>query len=227
MTLNQRRFEVLRRVEHGELSIEEGSRLLADLEAGVYEEVEALPPIREPAPAAPMPPAARAEPVSAQPEVLRDGLDEDAERRMKRWQQWWVLPFAIGLVITILGAVWMFQGYIAAGFGWRFWLSWFPFAFGLLLVVASWYSRSLPWLHVRVRDGSTNVNLSLPVPIGLANWGLARYKRYAPDQYEKAHMDEVMTVVNETLTQDAPMHVVVDDDDSHVEVIITTGRGKA
>jgi hypothetical protein len=223
MTINQRRYEILRRVETGELSIEEGSRLLSDLEDGVVEEFEALPP-GETIP--PDPPAA--EPIAVQPEVIHAGVDDDAERRMKRWQRWWVLPFGVGIFITILGAVWMFQGYIAAGFGWRFWLSWFPFTFGLLLAVAAWYSQTLPWLHVRVREGKdsgTNISLSLPIPIGLATWGLRRYKSYSPDQYEKVHLDEVMTVLNETLTQEAPLHVVVDDeDDTHVEVFISGGR---
>jgi hypothetical protein len=223
MTINQRRFEILRRVETGELSIEEGSRLLANLDSGVYEEVEALPPAEAVPPAAP-----KAEPVAAEPEVIHSGVDDDAERRMKGWQRWWILPFGAGIVITILGAIWMFQGYLAAGFGWRFWLSWFPFALGLLLTVASWYSRTLPWVHIRIREGKnsgTNISLSLPIPIGLATWGLRRYKSYAPEQYEKVHLDEVLTVMNETLTQDSPLHVVVDDnDDTHVEIYITGGR---
>jgi len=225
MTTNQRRYQILRKVETGEISIEEGNRMLADLEAGVYEEEEVSPlPEPEPIPLT----VPEVEPVASQPEVIHAGVDDDAERRMKRWQRWWILPFGVGIFLTIISAVWMFQGYAEAGFGWRFWLSWFPFSFGLLLAVASWYSQTLPWVHVRIREGKesyTNISISLPIPIGLVSWGLRRYKSYAPDQYEKVHLDEVMNVLNETLTQDAPMHVVVDDDDdTHVEVFITGGR---
>jgi hypothetical protein len=229
MTINQRRFEILRKVETGELTIEEGSRLLAALESGndIYESVEALPPIDSTPPAAPSN-ASQAEIPYSTPEVVPGDMDEDAERRMKRWQRWWILLFGVGVFITILGAYWMFQGYTATGLGWRFWLSWFPFGFGLLLMVVSWYSQTLPWVHIRVREGKhnrTNISLSVPIPIGLASWGLRRYRSFAPEQYEKVHLDEVMTVMNETLTQDAPMHIVVDDEDGgHVEIFITGGR---
>ncbi|HSV85880.1 MAG TPA: hypothetical protein VLH85_04855 [Levilinea sp.] len=224
MTINQRRYQILRKVETGELSIAEGSRLLAGLDAGVSKiEETALP-------AEPVPPASpAAEAFAVKPEVIHAGVDDDAERRMKRWQRWWILPFGVGIFLTIISAVWMFQGYTAAGFGWRFWLSWFPFTFGLLLTVAAWYSQTLPWLHVRIRErgknSTTNISLSLPLPIGLASWGLRRYKSYAPEQYEKVHLDEIMTVMNETLAADEPVHVIVDDeDDTHVEVFITGGR---
>jgi hypothetical protein len=228
MTINQRRFEILRRVETGDLTIEEGSRLLAQLESGdgVYDTVEALPPVDPEPSLPPVPP--QAERTDTKPEVIPTGIDEDADRRMKRWQRWWILPFGVGIFITILGAYWMFLGYSTAGFGWRFWLSWFPFAFGLLLMVVSWYSQTLPWVHVRVREGKhnrTNVSISVPIPINLAAWGLRRYRAFAPEQYEKVHLDEVMTVMNETLTEDSPLHIVVDDeDDGHVEVFITSGR---
>jgi hypothetical protein len=33
-----------------------------------------------------------------------------------------------------------------------------------------------------------------------------------------------MTVMNETVTSDSPLHVVVDDDDTHVEIYISGGR---
>jgi hypothetical protein len=218
MTHNQRRYQILRRVETGEISIEEGSRLLAGLEGGLYIEAET-----------PLPTSTGAEKVAAQPEVIHAGIDDDAERRMKRWQRWWVLPFGVGIFLTIISAVWMFQGYQAAGFGWRFWLSWFPFTFGLLLTVAAWYSQTLPWLHVRVRESrknsTTNISISLPIPLGLASWGLRQYKSHDPEHYHKVHLDEIMAVMNETLTTDAPLHVVVDDDEhTHVEVFITGGR---
>jgi hypothetical protein len=223
MTINQRRFEILRKVETGDLSIEEGSRLLADLEAGLLPELETLPPLEPVSPAVATPQSTPVE-----PEVIHGGIDDDAERRMKRWQRWWIIPFGAGVFITIMGAYWMYQGYADAGLGWRFWLSWFPFAFGLLLMLASWYSQSLPWVHIRIREGQrnhTNISLSVPIPVGLASWGLRRYKSYAPEKYEKVHLDEVMTVMNETLTQDSPMHVVVDDEDgTHVEIFITGGR---
>jgi hypothetical protein len=178
MTDNLRR-EVLRRVAAGELSLLEANRLLADIEAGTYTPPETLPPV-ETVPPEPPP----LEPLKSSPEVVH-ALDDDAERRMKRWQRWWILPFGVGVFITILGAVWMYQGYIAAGLGWRFWLSWFPFLFGLLLMVASWYSQTLPWVHIRVREegtSGTNISLSFPIPIGLASWGLSRYKHYAPEK---------------------------------------------
>ncbi len=188
MTLRERRLEIMHKVETGELSIEEGSRQLAALDAGGnWEQPEPLP---EAIPVQPKPAQAesvpQAEPLESQPEVMETG-EEEIRRRINRWKRWWVLPMSAGVLLAIVGAYWMYAGYQAAGLSWGFWLSWIPFTIGLAIMALSWYSQYVPWLHVRVRERSAGtVSFSMPLPIGLANWGLRTYRQFMPDQARAA-----------------------------------------
>ncbi len=226
MTLSERRLEILRKVESGSLSIEEGSRLLEDVEMG-------LPPApAEPLSAAPEPvlPAPEVEiiPPPAPPQV--DPLPQltDLEQsRFNFWQKWWLLPFGIGVILTLLGAYWMYLGYLSAGLGWGFWLSWIPFGVGVLITAVAARSRTARWLHVRVhaaggKDGrSHNINISLPLPISFAAWVLRTFGRWMPENFNKQHMDEVLSMLDQALTKEAPLHVMVNEEDGdQVEVFI-------
>ncbi len=225
MTLHERRLEILRKVENGQLTTEEGSWLLEKLEAGLLAEtvVEA-----QPVPAEPIPPEPVAEVI--QPAVPPDQppqLTELEQSRFNFWQRWWLLPFAIGVVITLLGAYWMYLGYMTAGLGWGFWLSWIPFGLGVLITAAAARSRTARWLHVRVHEVTgkhgppTNINISLPLPISFAAWVLRTFGHWMPEDFRRQHLDEVLVMLDQALSKDAPFHVMVNEDDGdQVEVFI-------
>jgi hypothetical protein len=224
MTLYERRLEILRKVESGKLSTEDGSCLLEELEMGLPPD-EPLQAALEPVPSAPeveiiLPPAA---PQAGQLPQLTD-LEQS---RVNFWQKWWLLPFGIGVILTLLGAYWMYLGYLSAGLGWGFWLSWIPFGVGVLITAAAARSRTARWLHVRVheaggKDGRPhNINISLPLPISFGAWLLRTFGRWMPDDFNKQHMDEVLTMLDQALTKDAPLHVMVNEEDGdQVEVFI-------
>ncbi len=217
MTLRDERLEIMRKVEMGQFSIEEGSRLLAALESG-----ELPPPLSEtptpPLKAEAVPPA---EPVQGQPQVV-ESSEEEVQRRVAAWKRWWALPMVLGVFLAIVGAYWMYSGYRAAGLGWGFWLSWFPFGLGLAIIALSWYSQYIPWLHVRVSNRSAgDVSFSMPLPIGLATWGLQVYRQFVPDQARSQHLEEVEAFVETSLFSEDPVHIFVDDKNgSRVEVVI-------
>ena len=81
-----------------------------------------------------------------------DYARDEALRAVARWKRWWQLPFWFGVGVIVVSSWWMYLGYFAAGFSWGFWLSWFPFLAGLLLMVAAWRSSTARWLHVRVNS---------------------------------------------------------------------------
>jgi hypothetical protein len=262
MAIQKRRLDILLRVERGELSIEDGSRLLAELEEDLAMEAATntpgMPvtaqPNREAVPVPPMEsaPAQSPEPIQqedpaprptnqlsadslatvatpverAQGEVIDDpGSEEQIRQRVARWQRWWVYPFAVGVLLTILSAYWMYQGYVAAGLGWGFWLSWFPFALGLLILVVSWYTRTARWLHVRVREDkgkhSSRVSISIPLPLGLAAWVLETFgKNWLPPELRDKGLGEMLRQVEQSVNSDTPFHVWVNEEGSQVEVMI-------
>ncbi len=215
MTLREQRIKIMRKVEAGELSIEEGSRILAALDAGE------LLPEEHVLQAESVPPAV---PIDVQPEVVETG-EEEIRQRVARWKRWWTLPMAVGVFLAVTGAYWMYAGYQAAGLSWGFWLAWFPFGLGLAVIALSWYSQYIPWLHVSVRDRSagshTNVAFSMPLPIDLASWGLRVYRTFAPEQARGQHIEEIEAFLSASLFTDDPLHVFVDDKaGSQVEVVI-------
>lgn len=205
MTLRDRRLEIMRKVESGELPVEEGSRLLAALETSETSFSGAAAP----AAISSLPP----EPLPAEPEIL-DAQEGDVRQRAERWKRWWALPMGAGVIFVVLGAMGMFNGYQAAGLGWGFWLSWIPFCLGLALMTLSWYSRSMPWLYVRVRSNpnarKAAFAFSMPLPTGLAAWGLQMYRQFAPEQARESHVEEAEVFLKESLIGSDPLHVWVD-----------------
>ena len=230
MTLYEQRLDILRKVERGELSTADGSRLLEALEMGLpLEPGDLLPAVQEPTP--PVQPAAPDVEVIPPPAPPAAGeavqLTDLEASRFNFWQRWWLLPFGIGVVLTLLGAYWMYLGYMAAGLGWGFWLSWVPFGLGVVITAVAARSRTARWLHVRVHESGSkhgnphNINISFPLPISFGAWVLRTFGRWMPDDFQKQHLDEVLATLDKALTKDAPMHVMVNEDDGdQVEVFI-------
>ena len=174
MGVTEQRIEVLRRVERGELSPEEGAILLGALERG--QELPTFEPkpmpgeVRAAAVVEPVPPAGAAEERKPeQGEVLPSNFLTEAQ--IQRRKLIWLIPFLLGLLLTSLGGVWMVRGYQNHGLGWGFWLSWIPFLLGVGIMVLSWGMRRGCWLHVRIhqKPGSRpqKIDLSFPSPFGL------------------------------------------------------------
>jgi hypothetical protein len=229
MNINEQRLEILRQVARGELSTQDGSRLLEELEMGLAPSISSdpLPAVQELTP-----PAASVPDVEVIPPPVPAAADQapqltDLEAsRFNFWQKWWLLPFGIGVILTLLGAYWMYLGYMAAGLGWGFWLSWFPFGLGVLITAVAARSRTARWLHVRVhQDGEDgvprNVNISFPLPISFGVWALRTFGRWMPDKFQSQHLDEALTMLDQALTRDSPLHVMVNEKDGNrVEVFI-------
>ena len=97
------------------------------------------------------------------------------------WKKGWLIPFWIGTGILVFGALQMGWAYSSKNFFW-FNCAWLPMAFGLLVLFLSWWSQQARWVHVRVQDADgSRVSISLPLPLGLAGWGLRTFGRFIPN----------------------------------------------
>lgn len=221
MTLRGQRLEILRKVELGELSVEESNRLLETLERNA-DQASDLYPATE---AFIQSPAASAEteyiPPSAEWENPERTPDPFEEKQMRRWRWLALVPFWLSVGLTALSAFWMYQGYDAHGFGWGFFLSWIPFLFGLAGMFIFWGAR---WLHVRIRQKPgkkpASINISLPLPLHAAGWFLRTFRSRLPRDLQEKNIDEMLGALDGSLTKDTPFHVYVDDDGEQVEVFI-------
>lgn len=199
------KIEILNRVARGELSVDEGNRLLAELDGAEPAQPEVWMPAG----------AANEANVTYQP-----GLNDDEMKRVKAWRRWNWIPLFLFLVLTGFAGTWIYKAYVSTGLGWRFWLSWLPFLIGVLGVYAFW---NMKWVHVRVRekkgDHVSRVSVSIPLPIGLLPWVFNTFGRYMPANVKG--QQESILMINEALKSDDPIHVHVNEnEDEEVEVFI-------
>jgi hypothetical protein len=150
-------------------------------------------------------------------------IPEEELKRMAHLKRWWVLPFGVGLLITILGAIWMYMGFTANGFGFGFWLSWIPFLLGIFILAISFQSRDSVWLHVRIKQkpGETpqRIAISLPLPLSLTRWVISTFGNKIPGIQDQP-VEEYSEMLKSISPED-PFYVHVDEGDGEdVEVFI-------
>lgn len=208
--------KVLDMVEQGQISAEEGLRLINAMGSNrisTPDQVESL--------------ADGADAVAISPDDVEESsrpyISEEEMQRMKRLQQWRVLPFGIGLLITTLGAIWMYSGYEANGFGWGFWLAWIPFLLGIFVIAVSFQTSRSLWLHVRIRqkpgESPQRISISLPMPTLLTRWFLTTIGTRIPG-FKDQPLDDYSEML-ENLSPETPFYVHVNEDNGEeVEVFI-------
>jgi hypothetical protein len=214
--VNQAERKVLDMVEQGQISAEEGLRLInamggqgeKPLESTDSEASSADQKLIE----------IKAEEAAARPQIPQEELD-----RMKHLKRWWILPFAIGLLITTLGAIWMYMGYTAKGFGFGFWLAWIPFLLGILITAVSYQSSHGVWLHVRIKqkpgESPQRIVISLPIPLGLTRWVVTTFGDRIPGLKDQP-VSEYSEILKSISPED-PFYVHVDEGNGEeVEVFI-------
>ena len=201
-------------VEQGQISAEQGLRLINAMggqkKPKDVNEADSLVPV---------------EPIEVQEdesEPTQPTISPEERHRLDQLKRWWILPFGVGLIITILGAVWMFNGYSNNGFGWGFWLAWIPFLLGIFILSVSFQTSRSVWLHVRIKQkpGETpqRIAISLPLPMGLIRWFLRTFGHRISGLKDQP-IDEYADIVD-NLSVDEPFYVHVDEDGEEVEVFI-------
>ena len=196
-------MKILKRIEAGELSAQDGVRLLNELA-----QARTLEP--EPEVVQPEPPAA--ESASAPPLQVPKGFSH-----------FWLYPLWAGVGTLVLGAILLYAVYGArAGWGWAL-CGWPLFALGVLVTVVAWWLRTARWVHVRVRGkDAARVSISLPLPIKPTAWVIKIVKPFVP-QFRDTGVDEAIMGLADALKEgNEPLYVDVNDDESgeHVQVYI-------
>ena len=248
MDIKANRMDILRQVETGELTLEEAARWLAALDTvnangASLSTLQPEPKLEgEPAavwaqvPAAIVPwPAAEPLPTPAAVVISEfPGSDEPASAQPDRprpptWRGWWLLVFVPGLLLVLAAVNGMYAGFLAAGLGWGFWLSFFPFALGVVMLWLGWEIHQARWLYLRVRQrpGARphELILSFPLPIGLLSWGIRRFDRFSAAG-RGTQVGDLLQELNQSVTNDGAIHIFVGDPGgAQVEIWIDGPRG--
>jgi len=205
------RQQILKMIEDGKITAEEGLKLIQALEQEPAEDSE---PIVEPAPSFSSGSEPEADPAAK----------ADFQQRINRFRKLWTIPLWIGVFVTVGGAALMYAALDRSGMGFWFFCSWFPFLIGVAFIALAVGSRTARWLYLNVKQKSgaspQRIVLAFPLPIGLINWGVNTFGHNIPGDAQTKTRDIVDLVFN-NLSSDEPLFVdVKEDDGEHVQVYI-------
>ena len=201
MTTDDRKLEILRKVEEGTLSVEEGSDLI-----GMLDRVEVEP--QQPIP---------------------DAENESAGKHEASgcWKAAWSMILVGGAILAGFSAYWMYQGYRNNGFSWGFWLSWIPMFIGVVLMIFGWALMESPWMHVNVRSKEQShtsvIVFSMPVPFNVFRWVMQNFGHFMPEQVQAQDVLEMIDQAEASIKRGEPFHVQVDDEKDGSKVDISIG----
>lgn len=240
MSDNSERMRILELIDSGQITAEEGLRLLAalpteeetsslafddepdsaEINIGAPESASTGQMGGTPEPGAETPAGARAEAVEA--EVLPENKPPDFER----WRQYWLIPFWIGVGITIFGGLMMGLVLQSSASGFWFFCATIPFLIGVLVMFIGWQSRRARWLHLRVKQSPgerpQNIRISLPLPVGLTAWFMRTFRNRIPGMESvPENVDQMLYAVRDGTSAENPIFIKVDDEDGEqVEIYI-------
>jgi hypothetical protein len=204
--MSEVQLEILRMVQEGIISAEEGEQLL-DAVDGATESAGG---------------EGDEERASTQAVAPKD-LPEERLSGMPDWaRRTWVYVLAGGFVLLALAG--MVTAQLVQGGERLGWLACTTplMILGALTVALAWWSRTARWLHVRVRDRGVRFTISLPLPLRLAA-GLARLARpWIPDPWGDAAVDEMIFSLAESDALDDVLAVEVSEGEGE-EVLVYIG----
>ena len=214
MGQSNERLEILEMIRKGKISSQEGLQLINALN----ESMDMKKPGYLPAEEEMLYPPSYAKSEKVVPEI--------SSQEMEKWRKWWVIPFWIGVGITILGGALMYWGWAAAqGIGLGFIAAWIPFLIGLGIMVLGWNSRNGPWIHLRIRQkpgvSPERISLSFPLPIRFFAWSMRTFSQWIPDL--PTGIEDVLFALGDFSPGDEPLSINVDDQEDGEKVFVYIG----
>jgi hypothetical protein len=203
------RAQILKMIDEGKISAEEGLKLMQALAED--EAAEAEMPGLETEPGG----EAEWEPAPPDPVV---------ERLKRRVRSFYLIPLFGGTFLTVFIAWLMYQSIQNSSMGFVFYCLLFPtLLLGILLLTLGAASQNSSWVYVDVQQkpGKKPGRILFGFPLNLARWLMNTFKGKVPfREREKAEM--MMQVMNDT-TRTEPIVVQVDEGENGDKVNVYIG----
>ena len=214
MTSESERLEILEMIQKGTISPDEGLKLIEAI--GESDEISELEYA-----------SAKAELEEIiEPVTTNDYVQEIDQEDLSKIKGWWIIPFSIGVTITVLGGALMYWAWAAHGIGIGFVAAWLPFLIGIGLLALGWNSRTGPWIHIRVKqkpgEKPERIAISFPIPNRFFAWSLRTFGSFIP-KMNLSGADEILLALGNYSQGDAPLTIDVDDSDDGEKVKIYIG----
>ncbi|MGD0750057.1 MAG: hypothetical protein ABSA23_01480 [Anaerolineales bacterium] len=212
---DQERNQVLKMIEEGKITPEQGLTLMQALDQqGPDVETVAIP-------GAP----AGEEPNSTSSAKTPDP-DPHIERLKETARRLWQIPLWAGVFITILSALGMYA--ILRGPGMNFWFYFLlmPLLLGVALTALAAGSRAARWIYVDVHqqpgERPGHIFLGFPLPLKFTAWFLRTFGQCIPN-LQTTNVDEFIQVMESGFSRDEPLIVHVDEGDTGERVQVYIG----
>lgn len=206
MTTDENKLDILRKVENGTLSIEEGAELIGMLDNA---NSSAEPPVSAP--------TQLSRTISSMEPIEKHEVSGC-------WKAAWSMVLVGGAILAGFSAYWIYQGYVNQGFGWGFWLSWIPMMIGIGFMLLGWALMESPWMHVKINSTEegkkSNFIFSMPVPFNIARWVMTTFGQYMPDEVKSHDILNVLDQAEASIKNGEPFQVQVDDEKDGTKVDI-------
>lgn len=187
------RQQILKMIDEGKITAEEGLKLMQalgeDEPEDVYEAIE-----------------------TASPPKVENDPDPVVEKIKRQVRSLYLIPLAAGTFLTVAMAWLMYQSMEAQQMGFAFYCLLFPtLLFGMFLLIIGAASQSSRWIYVDVKQkhGKKPGRILIGFPLDLARWLIGSLGNAVPGKQGKAAAS-MMEAINDT-TREEPMVVQVDE----------------
>lgn len=210
---DKEREQILKMVEEGKISPEQGLNLMQVLDQDKPEDET---------------PHAAADTGSGQTRAEHSGMDVDPKiARVKTIaQRLWQIPLWIGIGVVILSAAGMYGLMQANNMNFWFYCLITPLLLGVLVIAAAVGSRKARWLFVDVHqkqgEKPQRIFLGFPLPLKLTAWFLRTFG-HKIDGLKNTNADEVIQFIEAGFTGDEPLVVNVDEGEDGERVRVYIG----
>ena len=199
MTRDENKLQILKKVENGTLSIDEGADLLSILDR---EESGGDIPVQ--------PQTSDTEP---------EQMEALPEKVPARWKALWGIPLWLGVIFLSASGFWLYSSYNRSQMGVGFWFALFFIFLSTAIVVFGWRLLAEHWMVVRIRskeEGNAKTFLAwVPLPIHMALWVFKIFGKIMPAEVQGKRIDEILTELNGSLSEGEILQVDLDGDGKH------------
>jgi hypothetical protein len=210
---NQERSQILKMIDTGKITPEEGLQLMQTLE-------------QNPTGDEPQDFAESTDSVSANGSQSNNDPNSQIDRIKATARRLWQIPLWIGIIITIVSALGMYGIMIGPGMNFWFYFLILPLLLGVALTGMAVGTHQARWIlvdvHQRKNTRPQHIILGFPLPLKFTAWFLRTFGNIIPS-LKRGNVDEVIQILNTGLTSDEPMIVNVDESKTGETVKIYIG----
>lgn len=199
MINDRTRLDILKKVENGEINLDDASRLLSAFDKNRFLIENDF-----------------------QDQKI-EGTFETEPRTSKEFRKpdWsivtWIIPLSMGGILTVFSSTWLYQNYNNVGLGLRFWLAFIPFFIGIILIYFGWILQTAQWLHIDIRQPKNEkperVTIGFPIPINMTAGFLNIIRRFLPIKARHLDFLEMIEAFDGQVSKENPFVVQIEDED--------------